>query len=107
MSMLFGVLGQTSPAATTLTDAYTVPAGRRATVSVVVCNRAGATTVRVSIASNGAADAVAQYVLYDTALAANDTIGTMRLTVGAGDVVRCYSASGAVSFTINGIQEES
>lgn len=104
--MLFGALGQSRPSAATLVDCYTVPTGRRATASVLTCNQGGATTVRVSHASGGAADSLEQYVLYDSTLAANTTSGTMRLSLAAGDVVRVYSASGTVAFNVNGIEED-
>lgn len=106
MSEVWGVLGQFLPAATTLTDAYTVPASKRSTIEAVICNRAGATTVRLSHAIGGAADATKQYLLYDYALGANDTLTTARLTASAADVIRVYSNSGSVAFNINGIEED-
>ena len=105
MTLAFGALGQSAPAATTLTAAYTVPAAKRATVSVFACNRGAATTIRVSLAPEGATDATTQYLLYDFALDANDTVGTMAFTAATTAVVRVYSASGNVTFTVNGIEE--
>lgn len=105
MSLAFGALGQSAPAATTLTDAYTVPAGKRATLAVFACNRSTATTFRISVAPNGATDAVGQYLVFDAALDANETLGTMQFTATAGDVVRVYSTSGNVTFNVNGIEE--
>lgn len=106
MADLWGALAQSLPAATTLTDAYTVPALKRATVEVVICNRGGAAVVRLSHAIAGAADTGAQYLLYDYALAAGEAKGTARFTVAAADVVRVYSDTGTVSFNINGIEED-
>ena len=106
MADLWGALAQSSPAATTLTDAYTVPTAKNATIEVVACNRAADTVIRVQHAIGGAASAVAQYWLYDYPLIANDTQVTARLTVKAGDVIRVYSGSGSVSFNINGIEED-
>ena len=106
MSDLWGALAQSSPAATTLADAYTVPAAKHATIEVVACNRAADTVVRVQHAVGGAASADAQYWLYDYPLQANDTQVTARLTLAAGDVIRVYSGSGSVSFNINGIEED-
>lgn len=106
MSMLFGALGQSQPAATTLTDIYTVPAGKRATITVTACNTSTTTTIRISHAINGASDAQKQYMLYDTNLTSNDAISTIRFTVTAGDVVRAYSNSGNVSFNVHGIEED-
>jgi hypothetical protein len=105
MADLFGALAQSAPAATTLTDAYTVPAAKRATVEVVICNRSTATTIRLQHAIAGAASADAQYLLYDFALDANESKATTNFTLNATDVVRVYSASGNVTFNINGIEE--
>lgn len=106
MADTFGALAQSAPAATTLTDAYTVPAGKRATVEVTACNRSGATTIRLQHAIDGAASANAQYLLYDYALGANEAKVTAPITLGAADVVRVYSTSGNVSFNVNGIEED-
>lgn len=105
MADVWGILGQQAPAAATLTAAYTVPAAKHATVEVVICNRAAATTVRVSHAIAGAADAVAQYILYDFAIGANISKSTARFTAKETDVIRGYSASGSVSFNVYGIEE--
>jgi len=102
----YGALGQASPAATTLTDLYSPPSGRHASVRVVVCNRGTDTTVRVSLAPQGAADAVSQYVVYDLELPANESSATTTLTVGGFDVIRGRSASGNVSFTVTGIEAD-
>lgn len=106
MADLFGALAQSAPAATTLTDAYTVPTAKRVTYEVVACNRSSDTVVRVQHAIGGAASANAQYLLYDYPLVANDTQVTARLTGNAGDVVRVYSGSGSVTFNVNGIEED-
>ncbi len=105
MSLVFGSFAQVAPAATTLVNAYTVPAGKRATVTVIVCNRSHSTDIRISIAPNGAADAVQQYLMYDSPISANETISTLRFTVTAGDVIRVRSTSGNVNFNVNGIEE--
>jgi hypothetical protein len=106
MADLFGALAQSAPAAATLTPAYTVPAGKRATVEVVACNRSVTTTIRLQHAINGAASANAQYLLYDLPLTGNESKVTAQFTVTAGDVVRVFSASGSVTFNINGIEED-
>lgn len=105
MSLTFGALGQVTPGVASLTDAYTVPSGKRATVEVVICNRSTATSVRVSLAPAGAADANGQYLVYDYALADNVPLTTSRFTMSETDVVRCYSASGNVTFNVNGVEE--
>jgi hypothetical protein len=105
MSFIFGSLAQVAPAATTLTDAYTCPAAKRATVLVIACNTGVSGEVRVSIAPSGAADAITQYILRDYPVTATDTISAQKVTLTAGDVVRVYSTTGAITFNINGIEE--
>jgi len=106
MFSVWGTLAQLSVSASTLTDIYTPGQGKHSTVEVIVCNRGADTTVRLSYAIAGAADSIAQYLLYDVPLGANSTISTVRFTVNATDVLRVYAASGDVSFTVNGIEEE-
>src|SRR3990172_8387069 len=95
------ILGQSAPAATTLTDLYTVPAATSvASSTITVCNRGGtATTFRISVAIGGAADATSQYLFYDNNLDANvsfaATIGT---TLAATDKVRVYAGNGDLTF---------
>lgn len=106
MADLFGALAQVAPAATTLTAGYTVPALKRATVEVVICNRGGAATVRLSHAVNGAADTAAQYLLYDFVIPAGETKVTAQLSMNTADVIRVYSTTATVAFNINGIEED-
>lgn len=106
MADIFGALAQTMPAATTLTASYTCPASKRATIEVMACNRGAAGTIRLSHAINGAADAGAQYLLYDAALAATATVSTQRFTVTGGDIIRVYASHNAVAFNVNGIEED-
>jgi hypothetical protein len=106
MATVYGALGQSSPDASTLSPVYFVPNAKHATVRVVACNRSTATTVRVALAPNGEPDAIQQYIVYDLPLEANATQATAPITMGAADVIRCWSASGAVSFTVTGIEAD-
>ena len=101
------VLGQSKPAATTLTDIYTVPGATSAMVSTIVaCNQsATATTIRISIAIAGAVDTAAQYIVYDTPIAGN---GMISFTLGVGlattDKIRVYNTLATISFNVFGIE---
>ena len=102
------VLGQSAPAATTLTALYTVPAVTKATGTTLwVCNRgATATTFRVSIAVAGAADTNAQYIIYDQSINGNDTFAaTTGFCLATTDVVRVYAGNANLSFNLHGIEE--
>ena len=94
---------QSAPAATTLTDLYTVPASTQSVVtSVVVCNRgATSTTFRISLAPLGAADATSQYLYYDLTIAANDTfVATIGVLLIATDKIRVYAGNANLTFTL-------
>ena len=69
-------LGQSAPNAATLTALYTPPGCCRATIdTLTICNRSAvATTFRISLAPKCAADAVAHYLYYDTAIGGNATL---------------------------------
>lgn len=105
MAVTYKVLDQTRPAATTLTDAYTVPAATSTIVSSLsITNTSGTeTTARVSIAIAGAGDALSQYVYYDLTIPGNDTfIATIGATLAATDVVRVYAALATLTFQLFG-----
>ncbi len=104
-SLVEGQLGAVAPAAGQLVDAYIVPPANRAVVRVIAANRGGATTFRVSHAKGGAADDLAQYLIYDAAIDANGTAATDPITLAEGDRIRVQSTSGNISFNINGSQE--
>ena len=102
------LLGQLVPAATTLTDLYTVPASARCHGhKLFVCNNAAvATTLRVSVAPAGAPDNAKHYLYYDTALAANETkMLEVDVRLSGGDVVRVYTAGTNVAFNLFGTEE--
>lgn len=101
------ILAQANPAATTLTDAYTVPVGKiYAVVSTIfVANRAASTTIRISVAKAGAADDPKQYLVYDAEVDDNGILPiTAGITLALGDVIRVYSDSGSVSFNVFGVE---
>jgi hypothetical protein len=107
MPVVYKQLFASAPSATTLTDAYTVAAATSAVVSSIsICNRgATPTTIRLSHAPLGVADAVNQYFLYDAQLAANSsTFFTSGITLAATDKLRVYV--GAATVTIIGWGEE-
>lgn len=107
MPVIYKQLGKATPAATTLTAVYTVPAATSAVLSSIsVCNRsATATTFRLSHALAGAADATDQYFAYDASLAGNSTATfTSGIAMAATDILRAYV--GAATVTIIAWGEE-
>jgi hypothetical protein len=105
MATAYKVLGQSSPAATTETALYTVPAATSAVASsVIVCNRSAVlSTFRISIAIGGAATTNKDYIYYDLPIGANDTfIATIGVTLATTDVVRVYASNTNLSFSLYG-----
>jgi hypothetical protein len=101
------ILGQAALAATTLTDVYTTPGATSTTISsYVVCNRSAAsTTWRMSVCQGGAADTNAQYNYYDLPIPGNETfVGTIGVTLAAGDVIRFYAAAATISVSVYGVE---
>lgn len=103
----FKVLGQLKPAATTLTDLYTVPASTMTTVSsLFVANQSSSKAdIRVSIAVAGVSDSLEQYIYYDVEIPGNDSLAvTAGITMGATDVMRVYATTADVSFNLFGVE---
>lgn len=101
------VLGQSIPAAATLTTLYTVPALTSTVMSTIkACNQSpNATTFRVSVAVAGAADTAKQYLYYDVPLAGNDSFSaTEGWALTTTDVVRVQAENGLVSFNLFGVE---
>lgn len=100
-------LGQLAPAATTLTDLYTVPASTSASISsIIVCNRGSTTTTfRISVAVAGVTDSNKQYIFYDQSLDGNSTFtATIGVTITATDKIRVYAGNSNLSFNVFGIE---
>jgi glucose-6-phosphate dehydrogenase assembly protein OpcA len=105
MPAAYKVLGQSNPAATTVTTLYTVPSATSAVVSsLTVANiSSSATTFRVAVRPAGATLANQHYLAYDASLPANDTtILTLGLSLAATDVVTVYAGSANVAFNLYG-----
>ena len=101
------VLGQSAPNATTLTDLYAVPAAKSATIStIMICNRgATATSFRVAVSPAAAAIANQHYIYYDQALDGYSTYAaTIGITLATTDIVRVYSGTANLSFSVFGIE---
>jgi|688.fasta_scaffold861632_2 hypothetical protein len=106
MPIAYKVLGQSQPAATTLTTLYTVPASTSAVVSTInICNlqNNANTTVRIAVRPGGATITNQHYIVYELPVPAADSVAlTMGVTLAATDVVSVYSTSGSVSFALFG-----
>jgi hypothetical protein len=107
MPTTYKVLGQATPAATTSTDLYTVPASTSAIVStIVVCNaNTTSTSFRLSVAIAGAVLTNAQYLAFDQVIGGlGTTTFTLGITLAATDKIRCYAGATLVMFNVFGAE---
>lgn len=105
MAQTWKILGQSNPSATTLTDIGTVPSATEWVAHVIVANRAAAaTSFRISLAPNGAADDNSQYIAYDVPIAANDVYVSPKFGLDATDKVRVYATLATLTFTLTGVE---
>jgi len=98
MATTYKILGQLESAATTLETLYTVPAATSTVVSAInICNRtSGSKAVRIAIRQAGAVIANKQYIAYDLAVAANDSVAlSLGITLAATDIVSVYASAGS------------
>lgn len=107
MATTYKVLGQSLPAPNTLTTLYTVPASTSAIISTLnVCNTSVANvTFRVAVRPAGEAITTKHYVVYDSAVPAQDSIAvSLGMTMGNTDVLTVFSYQGNVSFNAFGTE---
>jgi ssDNA-binding replication factor A large subunit len=96
MPTTYKVLGQSAPANTNNADLYTVPSSTSAVVSTLLVTNVTATdaTCRIFVRVAGANATVANAVVYDGTVKANDfTAITVGITLGAGDIISVRSSS--------------
>jgi hypothetical protein len=105
MATTIKVLGQEIPSAAAELDLYEVPTATSAIVSsLFVCNLGVAeATIRISVSAGGAGTGNKDYLYFGLSVPVGDTfVSTTGLSLGAGDVIRCYSSTGDVSFNVFG-----
>jgi hypothetical protein len=105
MAVTYKVLGQSSPSATTNTDLYTCASSGGAVASTLsICNRSATSiAVRVAIRPAGATLANQHYIVYDTPVAANNTLFlTIGISLANTDVVTVYTGTAGISFNLFG-----
>jgi hypothetical protein len=106
MPASYKVLGQSNPAATTLTTLYTVPASTSAIGSTLsIANLGTSATYRVAVRPAGATIANQHYLVYDASVNANDTVLlTLGISLATTDVVSVYASNTSVSFSLFGTE---
>lgn len=101
MPTSYKVLGQSNPAATTLTTLYTVPSATETVVSSIsIANLSStAATYRIAVRPDGASIANQHYLAYDVTVGGSDTtILTVGLTMNATDVISVYGSTANLAF---------
>lgn len=100
-----GILGQSSPAATTNTTVYTVPASTTATFNVSITNTTGnVIAVRLAIASS-ATPTSSEYLEYDTVLLPNGVLERTGIVAQATERVVVYASATGLSVNVYGYEE--
>lgn len=106
MANSYKTLGQSNPAATTLTTLYTVPSATSAVASTLaICNQGASTNFRVAVRPAGAAIDPKHYIVYDNYINGNDSIFlTLGVSLATTDVVSVYAGTSTVSFSLFGTE---
>jgi hypothetical protein len=105
MATTYKVLGQSNPAASTMTTVYTVPAGNSAVISsIVICNQASANAnVDIAVCVANTAVTATQYVTRTSNVIGYDSqILTLGITLAATDTIRIQSSNANTSVSIFG-----
>jgi hypothetical protein len=105
----YRLLGQSAPAATTLTSLYTCGTAVQTVVSTIaVCNRgASAGTYRISIRPSGDAENNGQYIVFDTSCSSKDSVMlTLGISLSASDVITVFASTSDFTFNAFGVEIE-
>jgi len=100
------VLGQVSPAASSLTTLYTVPGATQTVCSTIsVCNLGVSATFRIAIRPAGVNLANQHYLVYDATVNSNDSFYlTVGISLAATDVVSVFSSTNTLAFSLFGVE---
>lgn len=106
MANYYKILGRITPNTATESVVYTVPTDTGAIVNTIaVCNKGAASTFRLAVVPSGVSPSVEHWIVYDTAIGANDTINPgLTLSLESGDVIFVYADSANFSFTVSGVE---
>jgi hypothetical protein len=106
MATTYKILAQSAPVTNTATLLYgPVGAGIQTVVSTIaICNRGNtASTYRISVRENGAADAPKQYLVFDSTVPSVSTLTyTLGITLKTGDAIYVLASTNNLSFNAFG-----
>ncbi len=102
--MASGRLGANDLSAATLTTVYTVPAGYFAVITISICNRSNQpTNIRIGLSATGT-PTTAEYIEYDTELAAKGVLERTGIVVEANRNVVVWASSPNVTAVVYGVE---
>ena len=107
MAMVYKILGQKSPAATTDFNLYTVSGSKQAIINcITVANRdANAATYRISVRPDGATLTTDHYIAYDVQVGSNSSVSlNLGLTLDTNDVITVQSSTALITFNAYGVE---
>jgi hypothetical protein len=107
MAMVYKILGQKSPAATTDFNLYTVSGSKQAIINcITVANRdANSATYRISVRPDGATLTTDHYIAYDVQVGSNSSVAlNLGLTLDTNDVITVQSSTALVTFNAYGVE---
>jgi hypothetical protein len=102
--MASGILGQSSPTATTDTTVYTVPSAKTASFTVNICNRgSSAITARLAVAATST-PANGEWIEYDASIPANGVLERTGIVAEATKQVVAYVSAATASVNVYGYE---
>lgn len=107
MANTYKILGQAIPTANTFFDIYAVPTDTSAIISTVhVCNTtASNVTFRLAARQANAEITTKQYLVFDTAIPAQDSVSvSLGMSLANTDVLTAFSFQGNVTFNVFGTE---
>jgi len=101
-----GRLATANLSANTITNVYTVPANKLASINVSVCNASGGSaSIRLAISDTGNIQGADEFIEYDFQLSLNSAMERTGLILDAGKILTAHSFQSGVAVVVTGIEE--
>ncbi len=84
---------------------YTVPSGKRAQVTIFICNQgSNFEAFRIALVPSGGSPVTARFIAWDTPLIGNGVFSMTGIGLDVGESLWVKSSFGQLSFTATGIE---
>jgi hypothetical protein len=101
-----GILSQNILTLNTDTLVYTVPAGKISSLTISVCNQAGAGDARINMALTSLGSSTANsYIEFGAVVPASGVLERSAIVLEAGNTIRVQSSNSNTSVVVFGIEE--